>query len=314
MKNACSVGPKIMVAHGHPRAVLRPAAAAGGFDMPVAHVGDTQHVSVYVDNSLPHGPATTLANQLLTEVEGVYLHNASYFGPQIQQTRVTLVIAKLSRGSNGTGGAYHYGCDLTSAGVLYCDADFADATTTLGLFIAELDECFQGDPSNPNQGWGCGFSNGEAHSRVAAFLASGGPHGSLAAYTTGPAWDHAGRPDWVTTTEQTDLKAVSTGCGMIFIDWLFSLGHNFPQITQAAAATFAGIYQNLTGKTTAWADFSSALASLTIHDDDPFQSYGSAMTLGEPSGRGATAAGNGHVLIDPVTKTVIVPRGWKVHT
>jgi hypothetical protein len=316
MKNACSIGRKIMVAHGHPRPALRPA-AAGGFDMPVTHVSDTAHVQVYVDNSLPSNQATTLANQLLGQVEGAYLQNAGYFSPQLQQTPVTLVIAKLSPGSDGTAGAYHYGCDLASGGILYCDADFSDATTTLGLFIAELDEAFQGDPSNPNQGWGCGFSNGEAHSRVAAFLASGGPQGSLAPYTTGPSWDQAGRPDWVTTTEQTDRNPISTGCGMIFIDWLFSLGHNFPQITQAAATTFAGIYQNLTGNTTAWADFSNALANVTINDDDPFHAYGNAMMIrggGRPQSRAGATGANSTVHIDPATRTVVVPAGWTVQT
>jgi len=308
-----------MVAHGYPRPVLRAAAAAaGGFDMPVTHVGDTPHVSVYIDNSLPNGPATALANQMLAQVEAAYLKDAGYFSPQINQTPVTMVIAKLSSGSDGSGGAYHYGCDLTSGGILYCDADFSDPTAEVGLFIAELDECFQGDPSNPNQGWGCGFSNGEAHSRVAAFLASGGPHGSLAAFTTGPAWDQAGRPDFVTTTEQTDRNPVSTGCGMIFIDWLFSLGNNLPQITQAAAPTLAGVYQNLTGKTTAWADFTSALANVTINDDDPFHAYGNAMIGGRPPIHGGAASGtgasDGQVLIDAVRRTVVVPRGWTVQT
>jgi hypothetical protein len=305
-----------MVAHGHPRPARRAAAAAGGFDMPVTHVGDTPHVQVYIDNSLPNNQATALANQMLTQVESAYLQNASYFSPQLQQTPVTLVIAKLSAGSDGTGGAYHWGCDLTTGGILYCDADFSDPTTTLGLFIAELDECFQGDPSNPNQGWGCGFSNGEAHSRVAAYLASGGPRGSLAAYTTGPAWDQAGRPDFVDTTEQTDGNPVSTGCGMIFIDWLFSLGYNFSQITQAAADTLAGVYQNLTGQNTAWTDFTNALANVAINDDDPFNAYGNAMMM--MMGRGqpirGKAVSNGHVLIDPVKRTVVVPRGWTVQT
>jgi hypothetical protein len=320
MKTACSVGRKVMVAHGHPRPMLRAAAAAAGsFDMPVTHVNDTAHVQVYIDNSLPSDQATALANQLLGQVEGAYLQNAGYFGPQLSQTPVILVIAKLSAGSDGSGGAFHYGCDLTSGGTLYCDADFSDPTATLGLFIAELDEAFQGDPSNPNQGWGCGFSNGEAHSRVAAFLASGGPHGSLAAFTTGPAWDQAGRPNWVDTTEQTDRNAISTGCGMIFIDWLFSLGYNFPRITQAAAPTLAGVYQNLTGSATAWTDFTNALANVTISDDDPFHAYGNAMMIGGglPGRRPAAstaAASNGHVVIDPVKRTVVVPHGWLVQT
>jgi hypothetical protein len=241
-------------------------------------------------------------------VEAAYIQNAAYFGSQLQQQPVDLIIAKLSSGSDGSGGAYHYGCDLISGGTLYCDADFFDSIATLGLFIAELDEAFQGDPSNPNTGWGCGYSNGEAHSRVAAFLASGGPHGSLAEYTTGPAWDQAGRPDFVTTTETTDRNPVSTGCGMIFIDCLFSLGYGFSQITQAAAPNLAGVYQSLTGKASAWQDFNAALQGVQINDDDPFNAYGSAV-----AGRGGVTGGagvDGHVTIDPARKMVTLPPGW----
>jgi hypothetical protein len=306
--STCAPGQKVMVAHGHPRprATVRRAA---GFDVNTTYIGETTHVKVYIDQALDANQATSLANTLLNQVEGAYLHNAGYFSSQLQLQQVNLIIAKLSTNSDGSGGAYHYGCDLTTGGTLYCDADFADSVAALGLFIAELDEAFQGDPSNPNQGWGCGYSNGEAHSRVAAFLASGGPHGSLAAYTTGPAWDQAGRPDYVTTTEQTDRNPISTGCGMIFIDWLFSLGYSFPQITQAAADTLAGVYQNLTGKNTAWADFTSALSGVPINDDDPFQSYGHAVQAG---GGGGGDGGNGQVLIDVQKKTVNLPRGWTV--
>lgn len=301
----CASGPKVMIAHGHPRPQLG-ARRAGGFDVAVTHVADTPHVRVYIDQALDPNQATTLANILLGQVEGAYLQNASYYSTQLNQQPVDFVITKLSSQSDGSGGAYHYGCDLTSGGVLYCDADFADPRATLGLFIAELDEAFQGDPTNPNKGWGCGFSNGEAHSRVAAFLASGGPHGSLAAYTTGPAWDQAGRPDYVNTTEQTDRNPISTGCGMIFIDWLFSLKkYNFSKITQAGGATLAELYRNLTQNDTAWQDFSSALANVQILDDDPFQAYGNAMS--QVAGQ---ARQDGQISFDMASKTVRLPPGW----
>ncbi len=307
MSETCSICRAVMIAHGHPRPALA-VRRAPGFDVAVNHIGDTAHVRVYVDTALDPTQASTLANFLFTRVEAAYLQNAAYFDARLRQQQVDLVIAKLSSGSDGSGGAYHYGCDLTSGGTLYCDADFADPIATLGLFIAELDEAFQGDPSNPNKGWGCGYSNGEAHSRVAAFLASGGPHGSLAEYTTGPAWNQAGRPNFVDATESTDRNAVSTGCGMIFIDWLLSLGYHYSQITQAAAPTLAGVYQNLTGKTTAWQDFNAALQGVQINDDDPFSAYASAVT-----GRACVAAAagvDGHVTVDPARRMVTLPRGW----
>jgi hypothetical protein len=302
-KSACPPGPKVLFAHGYPRPTLN-VRRASGFDVSVTHVDDTAHVKVYIDQALDSDQATALASALLDRVEEAYLQNAAYFDPQLEQKPVDLVIAKLSDRSDGSGGAYHWGCDLTTGGTLYCDADFADPVATLGLFIAELDEAFQGDPSNPNQGWGCGYGNGEAHSRVAAFLASGGPRGSLAPYTTGPSWDQAGRPDFVTTTELTDRNPVSTGCGMIFIDWLFSLGNSFPQITRAAADTLAGVYEGLAGKTTAWEDFTAAVADVQVSDDDPFRAYGNAAAGGGGAG--------GQLTIDVAKKTVTLPPGWTV--
>jgi hypothetical protein len=294
-----------MFAHGYPRPKLS-ARLAGGFDVAVTHIGDTPHVKLYIDQALDSQKATTLASAMLKQVEGAYFTNALYYSSQLQLQAVTMIIAKLSDQSDGSGGAYHYGCDLTSGGVLYCDADFDDPTATLGLFIAELDEAFQGDSSNPDQGWGCGFSTGEAHSRIAAFLASGGPHGSLAQYTTGPSWDQAGRPDFVTTTEQTDRNAISTGCGMIFIDWLFSLGFTLPQITQAAADTLAGVYKSLKKKDTAWDDFNAALVGVQILDDDPFNAY--------PAPPAVRLTGPSELTIDVNKRTVLIPPGWTVIT
>jgi hypothetical protein len=50
-------------------------------------------------------------------------------------------------GNDGSGGAYHYGCDFTSGGVLYVDATFANTTVDpleleIGLYVAELSESF----------------------------------------------------------------------------------------------------------------------------------------------------------------------------
>ena len=58
---------------------------------------------------------------------------------------------------------------------------------------------------------------------------------------------------------------------------------------------------------------------LKISDDDPFHAYGNAMMIGGglPGRRPAAstaAASNGHVVIDPVKRTVVVPHGWLVQT
>jgi hypothetical protein len=142
---------------------------------------------------------------------------------------------------------------------------------TNGLVVAELTESFMGAQ---NQGWDCGGSNGEALSRYLAELLSGGPQGVLAGFATGPAWDQAGRPNWIHATEPTDLDAVSIGCGSVYLYWMLSRGVSAARVTQAGCSdgTLASNYQALTGASTAWADFSAAVASLhgAITSDDPW--------------------------------------------
>ena len=72
--------------------------------------------------------------------------------------------------NDGSGGAYHHGCDFTSGGVMYVDATFANTTANpldleVSLYIAELSECCMGAQG---RGWGCGSSNGEGLSRFLA--------------------------------------------------------------------------------------------------------------------------------------------------
>ena len=77
-------------------------------------------------------------------------------------------------------------------------------------------------------------------------------------------------PDWISKTEQTDQNNVSTGCGIVYIYWMLSLGFSASRITQAGGATFAANYQALTGETTAYADLLAALKGVTIASDNPF--------------------------------------------
>jgi hypothetical protein len=122
------------------------------------------------------------------------------------------------------------------------------------------------------KGWNCGGSNGEALSRLLAEELSGGPFGQLAAFASGPAWDHAGRPNWIDTTENTDQNYVSTGCGMVYLYWMkVVMGYSIPEIVNAAGNTLAENYQALTGSASAWADFHSACEKFkVISSDNPW--------------------------------------------
>lgn len=278
-------------------------AGPAGFDFPVQLVGATPDgkVTLYYDPSLGQNGAT-LAQQVFSSAAQTYAQSQAFFNVPGQP--VNVIIAAVNGATDGTGGAYHYGCDFVSGGDLYCDAAFGNPQLTTGLFVAELTECFMGAQ---NKGWNCGGSNGESLSRLLAELLSGGPSGALAAFATGPAWDHAGRPDWLDATEPTDQDAVSTGCGMVYLYWMLSKGFTAAQITQAGCptGTLASNYSALTGSSTAWADSSTAVAALQtrITSDDPW----SAAPPPPP-----TPAGN-TIVIDLDQKSVALPAGWSAH-
>jgi hypothetical protein len=239
---------------------------APSLDYPATQVGVVGNITVSYDASLG-SQGLDLANQLLTSVATPYQDMQTFFG--ITGGAVTALIAPLSGNNDGSGGAYHYGCDFVSGNVLYLDATFASTVNPLnfetGLYVAELSECFMGAQG---LGWVCGSSNGEGLSRYLAEQET--PPGTLDAFATGPSWAQAGFPDWVSTTETTDQNSVSTGCAVVYIYWLRSIGYNTAQITQAGGSTLVANYQTLTGKTTAYADLLAAVQPLTVTSDNPF--------------------------------------------
>jgi hypothetical protein len=243
---------------------------AGGFDFPAQLVGTSPDgkVKVYYDPSLGQ-PGADLAQQFLAEAADTYSASQAYFN--VPGDPVNVIIAAVGGATDGSGGAYHYGCNFTQGADLYCDAAFGNVALTNGLFVAEVTESFMGAQ---NKGWDCGASNGEALSRFLAELLSGGPDGVLAAYATGPAWDQDGRPNYIDATEPTDQNPVSTGCGMVYLYWMISNQFTAAQITQAGCpdGTLASNYLALTGKTSAWADLNAALTGLTgpITSDNPW--------------------------------------------
>jgi hypothetical protein len=182
----------------------------------------------------------------------------------------TVIVAPLSGNNDGTGGAYHYGCDFDSGGVLYVDATFASTSVDplnleVALYVAELSEAFMGQQGT---GWDCGGSNGEGLSRFLAEAET--PWGTLAAFSTGQKWAQAGFPDWVSRNESTDQDSKSTGCAVVYIDWMRSKGFSTAQIVQGGGETLSANYKALTHKTTGAADLMAAVRGRTINNDDPF--------------------------------------------
>jgi hypothetical protein len=243
---------------------------ADQFDFPAQLVGTSPdgNVTVYYDPSLGQ-PGAELAQQVLAEAGGSYSSSQAFFN--IAGQHVNVIIAPLDGRTDGSGGAYHYGCNFTAGGDLYCDAAFGNVALANGLVVAELTESFMG---TQNKGWDCGASNGEALSRLLAELLSGGRDGALAAYASGPAWEQAGRPNFIDATEPTDQNPVSIGCGMVYLYWMISRKFTASQITQAGCpdGTLASNYLALSGQTSAWADFTAAVNGLAgpIASDNPW--------------------------------------------
>lgn len=243
------------------------ATSSDGLDYASIVAGTVDGVTVAYDPGLGDRGAAQAA-ALLQAAGALYQQMENDFA--IVGGTVTAVVAPLSPVHDGSGGGYHYGCDFAAGGVLYLDATFASTTVDpaallAGLFVAELSESFMGPRGG---GWGCGYSNGEGLSRLLAEQATA--PGTLAAYATGPAWADAGFPDWVSKTEQTDQNPISTGCAVVCLYWLLSLGCTVPQIIQASGDTLADNYRVLTGRDTAYADLLGAVRSLTIRSDNPF--------------------------------------------
>src|SRR5579863_400626 len=109
-----------------------------GFDYPTTKAGNTAGgVTVYYDPSLgPQG--LSVAQLLLSQADGLMTQMSVAFGTPISPLNV--IIAGLSGNNDGTGGAYHYGCDFQTGADIYVDACFNEPVFDAFLFVAEASE------------------------------------------------------------------------------------------------------------------------------------------------------------------------------
>ena len=222
---------------------------ASGFDRAVSLEGSTQHFQVYSATDFANGPI--IAKGVLATCEKDHGAVVQFFsGLALPVFPMNIIIA------SGIGGAYHYGC---SAVDLYCDGDTSanpDIDHTRYLVIAEEVEVFE---AVQNKGWDCGASNGEGLSRI---LATELYPAELDGFFTAASWLDSDRPDWVSQTDPTDQNAVSTGCAVLFLNYLhYQLNFPWPQIVQAAGSTLEQTYHALTGNSGGFAPFKALLDS-----------------------------------------------------
>ena len=222
-------------------------------------------VTVYVDPSLGD-PALQNAKDLLADADRIAAANSVLFG--VPGEPVSVIIFALGGQTDGTGGADHNSCDFTSGGAIEVCASYGNSSRVSALFEAELSECSMGGDL-------CGQNTGEALSRWCAAVIS---NNALADFATAPTWAQNGMPDFVSKTDHTDQNPISTGCGMVFLSWLQSLGFSLGKIAPAmlklgTSATFAQLYSALTSapQAEAWPKFLAAAKALPkIVNDDPF--------------------------------------------
>src|ERR1700693_2377690 len=116
------------IAHGAVRKARTPEqlnAAAPSLNYPATLVGSVGNMTLFYDPALG-APGLALAQQFLNVANRPYQDMVSFFG--INGGAVQVVIAPLSGNNDGSGGAYHYGCDFVSGGTMYLDATFASTT------------------------------------------------------------------------------------------------------------------------------------------------------------------------------------------
>lgn len=229
-------------------------------------VSASGRVSLYVDPNL--GPrAMQNATDLLKDADRVATANDAIFGTA--GGKVSVVIFALNGATDGTGGADHGGCDYRSGAAIEVCASYGAPARVSALFEAELSECSMGGDL-------CGVSTGEALSRWCAATTS---NNALSDFATAPTWSADGAANFVDKTDPTDQNPDSTGCGMAFISWLRSLGHDLSAIAPAMVAlgdqgTFAQLYAKLTEDAAAgaWLKFQAAIGALPggVTSDDPF--------------------------------------------
>lgn len=268
--NSCPASPRLLKHKFKPHA--RPPRAGAGFDVPTSLVGKTPdgRCAVYYD------PAT--GSQGLKNAQDVL-----GWAPQIVRWHDqvfgttggthNLIVCDLSSGAHdGSGGAYHYGCDFSSGADLYCDCAYGNSALVAGLYAAELSEAYMGAGQNPAP-WGCGFSNGEGLSRRCAdeVVALVGFPGAMDGYSAANSWDTA--DDWISKTESTDGNYDSIGAAVLFIDWMIKNGSPLYKIAQAPGSTCAAAYAALTGDApyNAYPKLKAAVSGLSGHGNDfPF--------------------------------------------
>lgn len=285
---------------------------AGAFDYPAVQVGtsqwkgqDNNGIGVWYDPSLGQA-GKDMAMNVLSRIDALMNYCDQVFGVKGKSGNV--VIAPLSNNSDGTGGAYHYGCSFNADGPgsdWYEDMAIGKPDEVFGLVMAEVCESYMG---LQGKGWNCGGSGGEGLSRFLAEIVSGGASGAMVDYSAGPSW---GGEDWISADQGTDGDYPSIGAAILYCWWMTKLGFTPAQIIQAGEpdGTLATNYATLTGKQAnqAFVDFSNAVHAVggpgNFQNDNPFGAATPPYPLGPTPPNPPVCPAGQHW--DPATNTCV---------
>jgi len=210
------------------------------FDAPVTLEGSAAHCSVYYEPSLAKN-GSTIARAVMARFDNDFARLTEIFGGAPPNS-FNIVIKKLDPTGQGNGGAYHHGCNDET---VYCDAKTnpaLDPDFTGALAVSQATDVFG---AYQNKGWSdCGNSKGTGLKRA---LAAALYPGKLDTYQTASSWlDDPNRPDYVSRNDPTDQDAVSTGCAVLFLNYMHTqLKIPWEKIVQAGGATLGETYSNL---------------------------------------------------------------------
>jgi hypothetical protein len=211
--------------------------------------GVTTHYKFSYDEALggPGGSEPARTNAVIAACETDYNLMSGWFGGGLTVTGMTVQVTTQSNGASWNGSASSSTIQLKAQG-----ASFSNNPAYLRyLLIAEVTEIFM---MTQNKGWfqgGNEGSKGEGLSRFLSgqFLAENGflSVGIDADYAVADLWLNSARQDFVNTAPDDNGYNATNGCTTLFIYYLFhQLGFSINQIVNAASATLAGVYKNLT--------------------------------------------------------------------
>ena len=210
--------------------------------------GTTEHFYVEYQRDLGY-PGQMLALGVLGDCEADFTQLTEWFGglvPQQLPFRVSIV--------RGSFGAFHQTCADTN---VHCSAfDGYNAELVEMVNMAEAVEVFS---AAQNAGWDCGASNGEGLSRV---LTTALHPTQLNGFATAGDWLNSPRENFVDHNDPTDLDPASTGCAVLFLNYLHhQLGHRWATDVAHGRPTLAGTYDALQNSNDGWEQFSTLVAA-----------------------------------------------------